>query len=96
MNTIIDDMSVLKPWFDDPATEGAATMCMFYASMAAHFRESKKPNLVAQAAALLRDASERTKIPHSVIVRYSKGVEALQVLARNEHAKNAAGGKHGE
>lgn len=96
MNTIIDDMSVLKPWFDDPATEEAATMCMFYASMAVHLRESKKPNLVAQAAALLLDTSEHTKIPHSVIVRYSKGLEALYVLARKERTKNAAGGKHGE
>ncbi|MGB8421635.1 hypothetical protein [Paraburkholderia sp.] len=96
MNTILDDMSVLKPWFDDPATEEAATTCMFYANMAAYLRESKKPNLVAEAAALLRDASKSTKIPHSVIVRYSKGVEALHVLARDERAKTTAGGKHGE
>lgn len=86
MNTPIDDISALKPWFDDPETEEAAAMCMYYASMAAHLRASKKPQLVAKAAILLRDVSKASKIPHSVIERYSRGIAALR----------AAGGKHGK
>ncbi|RQS94620.1 MULTISPECIES: hypothetical protein [Burkholderia] len=96
MNTMIEDMSVMKPWFDDPATEEMAILCMQRASMAAYLRASRKPKLVAKAAALLRDASKASKIPYSVIERYSRGVEALHMLARKERAKIAAGGKHGK
>ncbi|CAE6864617.1 hypothetical protein IQ288_05065 [Burkholderia sp. R-69980] len=96
MKTIIDNMSALKPWFDDPVTEQVATVCMLFASEAAYLRESKKPELVAEAAAMLRNVSKASKIPHSVIERYSKGVEALRVLVREERIKDAAGGTHGE
>ncbi|MBP0594566.1 hypothetical protein J8I87_33885 [Paraburkholderia sp. LEh10] len=81
MKTIIGDMSVLKPWFDDPATEEDATMCMHYASVAVYLRMSKNPQLVAKAAMLLREVSKTSKIPHSVIERYSRGVQALHALA---------------
>ncbi|BFG72106.1 hypothetical protein PTKU46_01390 [Paraburkholderia terrae] len=91
MKTIIDDMSALKPWFDDPATEDAATTCMHYASMAVYLRMSKKPQLVAKAAMLLRDLSKTSKIPHSVIERYARGVEALHALARDERAARSRG-----
>ncbi|CAG4907435.1 hypothetical protein [Paraburkholderia gardini] len=93
---IKDAAAVLKPWFDDPKTHEAANMCMIVAPLAGLLRTSGKAGAEVEAAAMLQQLSETSKIPLSVLSTFADGSAAMLRFAERERpTTNTRGKKHG-
>lgn len=84
MKAMTDDLSIIKPWFDDPKTHELATKCMMFASFVGVLRASGNLSAEAAASTMLKKLSETSKIPYHVLSTYADGVAALNAHAGHE------------
>lgn len=91
MKTMIDDLGVMKPWFDDPETHEVANKCMMFASFVGVIRASGNWGAEAAVSAMLKKLSESSKIPYQVLSTYADGVAALDKHASRESSMTKAG-----
>ncbi len=96
MKKIEDALSVMRPWFENPETQGMAVMCLRAAARAGQFRSSQNPQARATGDVMLREASEATLIPRSVLEAYADGIATLNTREGFEWLISKIGGKHDE
>ncbi|BCF95566.1 hypothetical protein PPGU19_001350 [Paraburkholderia sp. PGU19] len=94
MKKIEDALSVLRPWFDNPATQAVTVSCLASAAHAGHFRRSQNAQTRAKGDAMLGQMSEVLLIPHSVLETYADGMAALNTYEGFEWLMSKIGGKH--
>lgn len=96
MKMIENALNVMKPWFDDPETQGGAEMCLRGAAHAGYLRTSQNPRTRAKGDGVLTEMSEALLIPRSVLETYADGMAALHTRAGYEWLAGKIGGKHDE